>query len=84
MVDKIRRIRCGTKKCTGFIDTKLSAQPKSADGHWQFHCTLCKYWTLAVEDGSVRATSREQFDLDRSSNHTRLSNGVRREPPGGV
>ena len=84
MADKIRRIRCGTKKCTGFIDTKLSTEPKSADGNWQFHCKLCNFWTLAVEDGSVRATSREPFDLERSGSHLRMATGLRREPPGGV
>ena len=49
-----------------------------------FHCKLCNFWTLAVEDGSVRATSREQFDLERTSGHLRMATGLRREPPGGV
>lgn len=84
MSDKVRRIRCGTKKCTGFIDTQVSTVPKSKDGNWQFHCSLCNFWSLASADGGVKATSKEQFDLERLSTSLRLPMSVRREPAGGV
>jgi hypothetical protein len=84
MNDKVRRIRCGSKKCVGFFDTRVSTVPKSADGNWQFHCPICNFWSLASMDGLVKATSREQFDLDRLPTSLRLPPRITREPPGGV
>ena len=84
MNEKIRRIRCVTKKCSGFIETRLHAEPGTRDGNWQFQCNVCSFWNLAAADGSVRATSKTQFDLTSLSTQLRLPMQVRREPPGGV
>lgn len=84
MHDKIKRIRCGTKKCLGFVDTNVIGEPKSSDGNWQFHCATCSFWSLASADGVVKATSREPFDLERLPTHLRVNQTVRRESPGGV
>ena len=84
MSDKIRRIRCSTKKCVGFLDTQVSTEPKSREGNWQFRCTLCNFWNLAAADGVVKATSNERFDLDHLSMSLRTPMSIRREPPGGV
>jgi hypothetical protein len=84
MNDKIRRVRCGTKKCTGFIDTKVSMAPKTKNGDWQFHCSVCHYWNLLSEAGLVRATSKEQFDLERLSTSLRASYPITRDPAGGI
>jgi hypothetical protein len=81
--DKIRRIRCGTPKCSGFIDANVSTLPKSADGNWQFRCTVCGFWILFSETGMMRATSREQFDLERLPASLR-GHSIPREPAGGV
>jgi hypothetical protein len=83
MDDKIRRIRCTTRKCAGFVDTRVSAEPKNRDGNWQFLCPICKRWNLA-SDVMVRATSPEQFDLERLPPSLRFPLSVKREPPGGV
>lgn len=84
MSDKIKRIRCGTKKCTGFVDTQVSTEIMK-DGNWQFHCSVCKFWSLVSLEGNVKATSREQFDLDRLPSNVRFAfSSLRREPPGGV
>jgi hypothetical protein len=82
--DKVRRIRCGTKKCAGFVDAQLSEVAKSVDGNWQFECSICKFWSLASDTGQVKATSKERFDLDRLPTALRLSPFVTRVPPGGV
>jgi hypothetical protein len=65
-------------------DTRLAAEPKTRDGNWQFQCNVCSFWNLVAADGSVRATSRTQFDLTNLSTQLRLPTQVRREPPGGV
>jgi hypothetical protein len=82
--DKVRRIRCGTKKCAGFIDTQVSTVAKSADGNWQFHCSTCDFWNLASATGMVKATARSEFDLEHLPTSLRLERVVTREPPGGV
>jgi hypothetical protein len=82
MNNKIRRIRCGTKQCSGFIDTQLPA-PSTTNGSWQFHCSRCGYWSLISADGGMRATSKDEFDLNNVSSHLR-SMRVTREPAGGV
>jgi hypothetical protein len=84
MDEKSLRIRCVTKKCGGFIETRLSAEPKTREGNWQFQCNVCSFWNLAAADGAVRATSKTQFDLTSLSMQLRLPPQVRREPPGGV
>lgn len=84
MQDKIRRVRCGTPKCSGFVDTRVSTEPKSKEGNWQFECPICHSWSLLSEVGMVRATSREKFDLERLPSSLRNTFPVRREPPGGV
>jgi hypothetical protein len=84
MDDKIRRVRCGTKKCTGFVDAKVSTIPKSKDGNWQFQCPICNFWCLLSDTGMVKATSREQFELDRLSPSLRSAHSVTRSPVGGV
>jgi hypothetical protein len=82
--DKIRRIRCGTPKCAGFFDTRISTVAKSADGNWQFHCTSCGFWSLASATGMVKATARDAFNLDQLPSSLRFEPRVTREPPGGV
>ena len=82
MNDKIRRVRCGTPKCTGFIDTQVSTVPKTREGHWQFQCGVCRFWSLLSDTGMVRATSRDQFDLERLPSSLRAP--VTRSPVGGV
>ena len=84
MNEKSSRIRCVTKKCAGFIETCISAEPKTRDGNWQFQCGVCNFWNLATADGAVKATSREPFDLANLSTQLRLPTPVRREPAGGV
>jgi hypothetical protein len=84
MDDKIRRIRCSTRKCVGFLDTRVSTEPKSRDGNWQFLCATCNFWNLAAANGVIKATSNERFDLDRLSYSQRTPTVIRREPPGGV
>jgi len=84
MDEKSRRIRCVTKKCAGFIETRISAEPKTRDGNWQFQCGVCSFWNLATADGAVKATSKEPFDLANLSNQLRLPTQIRREPSGGV
>ncbi len=84
MDDKIKRIRCGTKKCTGFIDTRLSTQPKTKDGNWQFHCPVCNFWSLLSESGQMTATSKEPFDLERLPTRLRVPYQVTRSPDGGT
>ena len=84
MDEKSRRIRCVTKKCSGFIETLLSAEPKTREGTWQFQCTVCGFWNLAAADGAIRATSKTQFDLTSLSMQLRMPTQVRREPAGGV
>ncbi|HEY2744612.1 MAG TPA: hypothetical protein VGL86_08315 [Polyangia bacterium] len=84
MDEKSRRIRCVTKKCTGFIETLISAEAKTRDGNWQFQCGVCRFWNLATADGTVKATSRQPFDLGNLSAQLRLPTQVRREPAGGV
>jgi hypothetical protein len=84
MSEKIRRIRCGTPKCTGFFDTNVGTVAKSREGNWQFHCTLCGFWSLLGTSGVVKATSREQFDLDQLPPRLRMDQTLTREPPGGV
>ncbi len=81
---KIRRIRCGTRQCTGFIDTQVSTVAKTADGNWQFHCAVCQFWSLASSEGMVKATSREQFDLEHLPNKLRLAHTPTHGPSGGV
>ena len=83
MDDKIRRVRCGTRKCTGFIDTRVSTVPKTADGNWQFQCSICRFWSLTSAMGVVKGTSRDSFDLERLPNSLRLPFPVTRESPGG-
>ncbi|MCA1665470.1 MAG: hypothetical protein LC659_14595 [Myxococcales bacterium] len=78
------RIRCVTKKCGGFIETRLRDEPKTRDGNWQSQCDVCSFWNLVGADGSVRATSKTPFDLTRLSTELRLPTQIRREPPGGV
>ena len=84
MDDKPRRIRCVTKKCPGFIETRLSGEPKTREGNWQFQCSVCTFWNLAAADGAIKATSKTQFDLANLSTQLRLPTQVRREPAGGV
>ena len=84
MVGQIRRIRCSSRKCAGFIDTNLSTTPKTADGNWQFHCTVCGFWNLLSESGMMKATSREQFDLEHLPTRLRMPFPVTREPSGGI
>lgn len=84
MDDKVRRIRCRTKKCAGFLETKVSTVPKTVDGNWQFHCATCGFWNLASASGMVKATARVEFDLERLPTSLRLEHPVTREPPGGV
>jgi len=84
MDEKSRRIRCVTKKCAGFIETRVSAEPKTRDGNWQFQCSVCSFWNLATADGAVKATSKQPFDLANLSTQLRLPTQIRREPPGGV
>jgi hypothetical protein len=83
MGDKIQRVRCGTPKCTGFIDTNISKTPKSHDGNWQFHCRVCGFWSLLSESGMMRATSRNRFDLEHLPLSLRAQS-VTRGPTGGV
>jgi hypothetical protein len=83
MSDLLRRVRCCTKKCRGFLDAKVSALPKTADSSWQFYCSMCGYWNLA-SNGGVKATSREEFDLERLAPGLRRLLILTREPPGGV
>ncbi len=84
MADKIRRIRCGTPKCSGFIDANLSTIPKNSDGNWQFHCAVCGFWCLFSAAGMLRATSRDQFDLTRLPHGLRSQLSITRSPDGGV
>jgi hypothetical protein len=84
MSEKVKRVRCATKKCAGFLDALVSTVPKTTDGNWQFQCPVCTYWNLAARDGAVKATSREQFDVERLPTSLRLPTVVTREPPGGV
>jgi hypothetical protein len=84
MGDKIRRVRCGTKRCTGFIDTNVSTMPKSAEGNWQFHCNVCGFWSLLSETGMLKATSRDEFDLQRLPTSLRAPFPVTRGPAGGI
>ena len=84
MGDKIRRIRCNTRKCTGFIDTNGSESPVCKDGNWQFHCLVCGFWNLMSETGTMKATSKQEFDLQRLPTHLRMSLQVTRGPTGGV
>ena len=84
MQDKIKRVRCGTPKCTGFLDTRVSTEPKARDGNWQFQCPVCNQWSLLSDVGMVRATSRDKFDLERLPSNVRFNSTVKREPPGGV
>jgi hypothetical protein len=84
MGDKIRRIRCGTKKCTGFTDTNVATTPKSKEGNWQFHCGVCGFWNLLSESGMMKATSRQEFDLQQLSMSLRSPFPVTRSPTGGV
>ena len=84
MDEKIRRIRCVTKKCAGSVETRISAEPKTSDGNWQFQCGVCSFWNLATADGAVKATSKEPFDLANLSTQLRRPTQVRREPAGGV
>jgi hypothetical protein len=84
MADKIRRIRCGTPKCSGLIGANVSTIPKSEDGNWQFHCVVCGFWSLFSEAGMMRATSRDQFDLTRLSANLRAQLSFTRNPDGGV
>lgn len=84
MDEKIRRIRCVTKKCAGFIETRISTEPKTREGNWQFQCSVCTFWNLAAADGAIKATSKTQFDLANLSTQLRLPTHVRREPAGGV
>jgi hypothetical protein len=71
-------IRCLTPKCG-----TLSAVDAQADRHWQFQCTRCQFWNLVSSGGSVQATSRDPFDLDRLPWNVRNLD-VKRSPPGGV
>ena len=73
-----------TKKCAGFIETRISEEPKTREGNWQFQCTICTFWNLAAADGAIKATSKTQFDLANLSTQLRLPTQVRREPGGGV
>ena len=82
MNDKIRRIRCGTKQCPGFVDIQLSTA-HVVGGNWQFHCSRCGYWILVSSDGSIRGTAREEFDLQRVSSY-RDPMSVTRSPEGGT
>jgi hypothetical protein len=66
------------------LDTKLSAVSKTADGNWQFECSVCHYWNPASGDGMVKATSREQFALESLPTNLRRPQMVRREPSGGI
>jgi hypothetical protein len=84
MGGKIRRVRCSTKKCAGFIDTNVSTTPKSKEGNWQFHCPVCGYWNLLSETGMMKATSREKFDLEQLPTSLRTPFPVTRGPSGGV
>jgi hypothetical protein len=84
MADKIRRVRCGTPKCSGFIDTNVSTMPKSEEGNWQFHCAVCGFWSLFSEAGMMRATSRDEFDLTRLPPGLRGQLSFTRSPGGGV
>jgi hypothetical protein len=85
MGGKVRRIRCGTRKCAGFIDTNNAAPtPKSREGNWQMHCTVCGCWSLFSDTGLMKATSRDQFDLERLPASLRLPVAITRVPPGGV
>jgi hypothetical protein len=84
MAGKIRRVRCSTKKCTGVIDTNVSTMPKSKEGNWQFHCPVCGFWNLLSESGMMKATSREEFDLQRLPTSLRGSVAVTRSPSNGV
>jgi hypothetical protein len=84
MDEKPRRIRCVTRKCSGLIETRISAEPKTRDGNWQFQCGVCSFWNLATADGAVKATSKQPFDLANLPTQLRLSPQVRREPAGGV
>jgi hypothetical protein len=63
--DNVRRIRCATKKCSGFLNANIASVLKTADGNWLFKCPICNSWNLASSDGMVKATSLEQFDLER-------------------
>jgi hypothetical protein len=62
----------------------MSSVPKTADGNWQFKCPICNYWNLASSDGMVKATSREEFDLEMLPTNLRRPPMVTREPSGGV
>ena len=84
MDDKIRRIRCGTPKCTGFIETKVSTTPKSKEGNWQFYCAVCRFWNLLSETGSLKATAPQEFDLEHLPHSLREPFRVTRYPGGGV
>jgi hypothetical protein len=84
MSDKVRRIRCATKKCSGFLNANMSSVPKTGDGNWQFKCPICNYWNLASSDGMVKATSRVEFDLQMLPTNLRRPPMVTREPSGGV
>ena len=82
MSDKIRRIRCATKQCPGFVDIQLSAAVV-VGGNWQFHCARCGYWVLVSAEGDIRGTSKEEFDLQRVSGRFGPTR-VTRSPQGGV
>jgi hypothetical protein len=84
MAGRIRRLRCSTKKCTGFIDTNVSTTPKSKDGNWQFHCSVCGFWNLLSETGMMKATSHDEFDLQQLPSSLRGPFAVTRSPSGGV
>jgi hypothetical protein len=83
-MDKISRVRCGTKRCAGFVDTNLAKTLKSRDGNWQFQCSSCQFWNVVSKAGTVTGTSRDAFDLDSLPNNLRLGYPVKREPPGGI
>jgi len=84
MGGKIRHVRCSTRKCAGFIDTNGSTTPKSKEGNWQFHCPVCGFGNLSSDTGMMKATSREQFNLEQLPLSLRAPSHVTRSPSGGV
>jgi hypothetical protein len=84
MGDKMRSFRCATKKCSGFINATPSLATRTPEGNWQFECSICHYWNLVASSGTVTATSREPFELDRLPAHLRQPFSGKREPPGGI